>query len=1057
MGQATNTFTEGMVKDINPINVPQTALTDCKNGTMITYNGNEFSLQNDMGNFGLNNCKLPSGYVPVGIKEYGGILYIISYNPVLDKTEIGSYPSTKVGAKLNNGSTLQETIEYIDWSDSNLTYTDLLNKYHVQIFTDKDPEQWKINPGDEVKIEWTGGEETEEVQAVDENGNKKFDTNGNPIIEIRNTGKLKTYPYQKTEFYIMDENRNLTNIDEFIKNHIVHKSQPMGGTTEDDEVRWKIPGWLAVKLCFPELDNFLINFITGNTPNFKTDKEPADISINLKFRMLMSDGLYKDNIIPDINANVRYTISINNEQQPLAENSIVNFKDEYVNMANGQYYFNTDEKKFTFSVKKGDKIIIKATPYIGNIKYDQYTKEYVYIADSKIFDENLVKIGSNYFAYSINEEDTELKVVFNTEGMSNTVGAKLFWGLKRLNRESGETEKWIPIRTNLELDTPDYTEVDGWEIGEDITTTLTINLNKYTETFDKNRSIVPEDIYLLCFKINLDGVDFENSNMRKLIIASKLMNGFSDTRYDQITFDRWFSNYEKYVTGEVTAKDVKCTSDNVVYFTKPDWFSNMKDSLEKYTTFVDKTKNNLSKTPEAKSYTNITLEVNNFNSTICFPHGPMWDDINEKINITTSIKNSEVILKINKWTGLVEIPTFHIQQNTEIGFYKEYEYYPRAGFDNKCFDYEITSSVNEQTINPDYFDEIVEEVGLHGGWPYFDYVQRKTSHWTGFNLVNMDRPSGKTYSQEDLMRRTKNGLDFKNYPIYPIRVWIPAQHYNSNYFNNSSLGVNYTKDWAYFDGSAGGASNWYAKRPIYLLRIIPPKKNYIFFIKTTCNICATPDDEAWSKTTIVDIMNKIKDIIKVFKRSDIITGGFVEIKNKNQAKLYGNVVKCTTTGSLLQDLISFNNNKPNESILNNYINFTGPIQNIQFSLNSDINISSDIINQSAILEEINQFDSEINTYNLSSESQYAEWYDDSYMLKDIYKENEILYINEKNTASYIINGIVKILNNEYVSEYPVYTWYKAQHSSSDRFREDRFYCGKAFTWEELTDDDLKNE
>lgn len=114
MGQASNSFSDGMVKDINPINVPATALTDCKNGTILTYNGNELCLQNDMGNFGLKNCKLSPGYVPVGLKEYGGILYIVSYNPATDRTEIGSYPSTKVNARSDDGTTLSETIKYID-------------------------------------------------------------------------------------------------------------------------------------------------------------------------------------------------------------------------------------------------------------------------------------------------------------------------------------------------------------------------------------------------------------------------------------------------------------------------------------------------------------------------------------------------------------------------------------------------------------------------------------------------------------------------------------------------------------------------------------------------------------------------------------------------------------------------------------------------------------------------------------------------------------------------------------------------------------------------------
>ena len=66
--ETSNTFSEGLIKDLNPINTPSTALTDCVNGTIITYDGNEYSLQNDKGNYGLKNCKLSPNYIPVGIK-----------------------------------------------------------------------------------------------------------------------------------------------------------------------------------------------------------------------------------------------------------------------------------------------------------------------------------------------------------------------------------------------------------------------------------------------------------------------------------------------------------------------------------------------------------------------------------------------------------------------------------------------------------------------------------------------------------------------------------------------------------------------------------------------------------------------------------------------------------------------------------------------------------------------------------------------------------------------------------------------------------------------------
>jgi hypothetical protein len=56
-------------------------------------NGNEVVLQNDMGNRRVDNAFLPSGYEPVGIKEYGGVIYVASYNPITGRSQVGSFPS----------------------------------------------------------------------------------------------------------------------------------------------------------------------------------------------------------------------------------------------------------------------------------------------------------------------------------------------------------------------------------------------------------------------------------------------------------------------------------------------------------------------------------------------------------------------------------------------------------------------------------------------------------------------------------------------------------------------------------------------------------------------------------------------------------------------------------------------------------------------------------------------------------------------------------------------------------------------------------------------------
>ena len=90
MKQTTvNEFKDGLNLDLHPIVTPKTVLTDNINGTFITYNGNEFCLQNDRGNKKV--ASLTDGYTPIGIKEYNGILYIVSVNKNL--TEIGTYPS----------------------------------------------------------------------------------------------------------------------------------------------------------------------------------------------------------------------------------------------------------------------------------------------------------------------------------------------------------------------------------------------------------------------------------------------------------------------------------------------------------------------------------------------------------------------------------------------------------------------------------------------------------------------------------------------------------------------------------------------------------------------------------------------------------------------------------------------------------------------------------------------------------------------------------------------------------------------------------------------------
>lgn len=93
MQVSTNTFSEGLVMDFAPETTKNNCLTNALNATLVTMNGNELQLQNDMGNGKVYKAELPAGYVPLGTTELGGIIYIVSYNPLTNKCQVGSFPS----------------------------------------------------------------------------------------------------------------------------------------------------------------------------------------------------------------------------------------------------------------------------------------------------------------------------------------------------------------------------------------------------------------------------------------------------------------------------------------------------------------------------------------------------------------------------------------------------------------------------------------------------------------------------------------------------------------------------------------------------------------------------------------------------------------------------------------------------------------------------------------------------------------------------------------------------------------------------------------------------
>lgn len=115
----TNTWNDGLNLDLHPIVTPNTVLTDNLNGTFITYNGNEFCLQNDKGN--IHKCSLKEGFKPIGIKEHNGVIYIASVNKD-GLGELGFYPGIK------DWKTTEGELNYDVYSPLHNLYTSSVKK-----------------------------------------------------------------------------------------------------------------------------------------------------------------------------------------------------------------------------------------------------------------------------------------------------------------------------------------------------------------------------------------------------------------------------------------------------------------------------------------------------------------------------------------------------------------------------------------------------------------------------------------------------------------------------------------------------------------------------------------------------------------------------------------------------------------------------------------------------------------------------------------------------------------------------------------------------------------
>lgn len=225
-----NTFQDGLIMDLNPILTPNTALTNCLNGTIVTFNGNENVLQNDMGNGRVETAYLPEGYVPVGTAELGGIIYIVSYNPLKDKCQIGCFPSPERNITSDNLSDLKSvSIKNEDFINKNQEIKTTLVR--IKLLDNK-----KLFPGDKFSLYTT----------YEDDNNKPISDNDNSISDIY---KEELVPNPK----IGDNPKNMTI-------HVISIGDDEKITYLDDSLKWS-----------NSLPQYYIKEIKGNKDSIKKD------------------------------------------------------------------------------------------------------------------------------------------------------------------------------------------------------------------------------------------------------------------------------------------------------------------------------------------------------------------------------------------------------------------------------------------------------------------------------------------------------------------------------------------------------------------------------------------------------------------------------------------------------------------------------------------------------------------------------------------------------------------------------------------------------------------
>jgi len=102
-----------------------------------------------MGNGRVETARLPEGYIPVGTCEFGDIIYIVSYNPLTNRSQIGCFPSPERNISSEEIGSTGQILQNSDFQEMNgANPTGKLKTHSVKKILYNN----KLNPGDKFII-----------------------------------------------------------------------------------------------------------------------------------------------------------------------------------------------------------------------------------------------------------------------------------------------------------------------------------------------------------------------------------------------------------------------------------------------------------------------------------------------------------------------------------------------------------------------------------------------------------------------------------------------------------------------------------------------------------------------------------------------------------------------------------------------------------------------------------------------------------------------------------------------------------------------------------------